>query len=552
MAEKSDSNIDLDEIRRMIGGDKEASDQEFSLEDIISGVKDEQKKLKIERKKKEEEENPFLSLVRETEELDASVDSKEELSESREKYLRQPPARSFPQMAAGSVQRPKPETINVEEKIREKEEISKSSEKTKTPKIDETVSKPQVSAPFDDPFFDQNKEDEQVNTGRTAGKILPLDFDETEFNTPEEAVRYYKKREASLNVRAFFTLLFALCGTYLTLAPTLAFPLPLNFSYAGTPYLYLFALIALEVGCMLIALDLTSAGMMRLFLGRPTIYSLTALSALATLSHSISIIVFPKWGGYLPFSSLSCVLIFFMLLSAAQKKSSLWRSIKAETLSSEPMIIKTEKEAMSKPCVFRSSDRNSKEYEKTLLLPDPLEHLGTFYVPCAIIASLTFATVATFGQKRPELFLWAFSGIITVSLPWGLLIAYSAPAKAIAKKMLSFGAGVAGFFAAKELLNCRSVVLTDTDLFPPKTVQTNGMKIFPPYTKEKVLKYTGSIIIQSEMGLRQVFSELMQEQYITPSAVSELQFFESGGIAGTINEDHVLVGTPTFLLRMGR
>ena len=220
-------------------------------------------------------------------------------------------------------------------------------------------------------------------------------------------------------------------------------------------------------------------------------------------------------------------------------------------MSSEPMIIKTEKEAMSKPCVFRSCDKNSKEYEKTLLLPDPLERLCTVYVPCAMIVSLTFAAVATFGQKRPELFLWAFSGIITVSAPWGLLIAYSAPAKAIAKKMLSFGTGIAGFFAAKELSGCRRVVLTDTDLFPPKTIETNGIKVFPPYAKERVLQYAGSMIIQSGIGLEKVFSELMQEQYMTKSAVNELQFYESGGISGTINGDHVLIGTPTFLLRMG-
>ena len=324
MAEKSDSKIDLDEIRRMIGGEDTKPDQEFSLEDIINEVKDDQKKRKIKQKKIEEEENPFLSLVRETEELDASSDQKKDIPESCGKDLRQASALSFSETEdkvpihanydAKNVFPPKPETAAIEENM------IKSSARSRIPDKDETAAQSPASMPRAESSASRKPKDEPDGTGKAPQKRLPLDFDETEFETAEEAVNYYKKREISLNIRAFFTLLVAFCSIYLTLAPTFAFPLPLNFSYVEMPYLYLFALIALEVGCMLIALDLTSAGMMRLFSGRPTIYSLMMLSALATLLHSISIIVFPRWGGYLPFSSLSCVLIFFYTAVGGAKK----------------------------------------------------------------------------------------------------------------------------------------------------------------------------------------------------------------------------------------
>ena len=534
MAEKNDDKIDLTEIRRMIGEDT-VPDQQFSLDEIISEVKDEEKKEKIERRKKEEKDAPFLSLMHETGEFDAL-----DISETASPYV-------FPKITDESAAdlppareaAPAEETDGKEEPLRG--QAAAEPEKART----------EIKTAREEEPGTGTEDDISDTAGKTAQKAYSADFDRTEFDTAEEAAVYYKKREVSLYLRAFFAFLLALSGLYLTLAPTFAFPLFSGFSYYETPFLYIFVLILPEVICILLALDLVVAGLYRLLTGRPTIYSLVALSSIATLFHAFTILVFPKWGGYLPFTSLSSMLIFFMLLSAAQKKGVLRQSFKVQTLSVEPVFIKIEKDAAGGICIFKAGGESAEEYETALFLPDPVDRFCMFYVPCAVVASFVFAAVATIGQKRPELFFWALSEIITISMPWALLIAYSAPAKAITKKLLSFGAGLPGWSSAKEISSCRRVVLTDMDLFPAKTVAVSGIKVFSPYTVEKVLSYAGSAIAQSDMGLKKVFADLMREQYITPCAADNLKFFESGGIAATIRGDNVLIGTPTFLLRMG-
>ncbi|MDP4109884.1 MAG: hypothetical protein Q8878_07655, partial [Bacillota bacterium] len=360
-----------------------------------------------------------------------------------------------------------------------------------------------------------------------------------------------KKREVSQYLRSVLALLAGLLSAYITLSPTFALPLPFSFSYIETPYLFIFSLIAVLIFCMLISLELIAAGFFRLFTGHPTQYSLVSLSTLASLIHAFTIIVFPKWGGYIPFSSLSCILIFFMLFSSAQKKGALRRSIKAQTLSSEPISVKTEKRNAKKICAYREYGKNSDLFTNALKATDPVERFSALYAPCAIVASVVFAAVATAGQGRPELFFWAFSGIITVATPWGLFIAYSAPAKTISKKLLTFGAGISGWDFVRDISQCRYTVLTDSDIYPPQNIRITGVKVFEPYNTEKVLYYAGSVIAESETGLKKVFLDLMREQYIKQGNVSELKFFDSGGISADVNGDHILIGSPMFLLRMG-
>ncbi|MCX7615030.1 MAG: hypothetical protein N2Z65_04680, partial [Clostridiales bacterium] len=409
MSGKNEHEIDLNEIRRMIAGEEMDSGQEISIDEIINEVKVEEKKEKIQRQKKEEEENPFLSLVRETEEIDALPGAIENtnLYVQQIKNEKQNPS-VLGTSAEGLFEIPREWENNsrpLQEKTDQKKSIRMQGDGTNVATIPqkEKSKERQILKPLPEVFNVEDLEIENNKTEKATKKHLPADFDKTEFETPKEAADYYKNREFSLNIRSLFILLLSCSSLYLTFAPTFALPLPFEFAYDKTPYLYLFALIALEIGCLLISLDLITAGIMRLVTGRPTVYSLAALAAFSTLAHSVSIILFPKWGGYLPFSSLSCVLLFFMVHSAAQKKSSIWRSIKAETLSSEPMIIKIDKEAVDKPCAVRSCDKNIKVYEKTLLAPDPLEQLCTYYVPCVIIVSIVFSFVATFGQNRPEL-----------------------------------------------------------------------------------------------------------------------------------------------------
>ncbi|MDP4109158.1 MAG: hypothetical protein Q8878_03915, partial [Bacillota bacterium] len=256
MAEKND-DMDLDEIRKMIGtGGTE--NQKFSLDDIINEVHDEEKKETIKKRKKEEEEDPFLFLMHETGSIDAAAEQEKKVPAVK-------PEEKTESEAPGETEAPQEIKARDDQATAEANPVA--AEKTaEAKKLPDTfiTGEPEAPEEFGEPE-EPEKRPEKKKKARAA--LPPADFDRTDFETPEQATAYLKKREVSQYLRSVLALLAGLLSAYLTLSPTFALPLPFSFSYIETPYLFIFSLIAILIFCMLISLELIAAGFFRLFTG---------------------------------------------------------------------------------------------------------------------------------------------------------------------------------------------------------------------------------------------------------------------------------------------
>ena len=77
------------------------------------------------------------------------------------------------------------------------------------------------------------------------------------------------------------------------------------------------------------------------------------------------------------------------------------------------------------------------------------------------------------------------------------------------------------------------------------------MKVLSGAHVEKVVAYTGSVILASGSGLRRVFGELMR-QYAAPLyRVEEFDCGTEGGVSAFIGMEQVLVGTGAYMNLMG-
>jgi hypothetical protein len=95
------------------------------------------------------------------------------------------------------------------------------------------------------------------------------------------------------------------------------------------------------------------------------------------------------------------------------------------------------------------------------------------------------------------------------------------------------------------------MVIRDLDIFPESTVILNGMKVLAGTNVEKVVAYTGSIILATGSGLRRVFGELMR-QYAAPLyRVEDFDCGTEGGVRAFVGADQVMVGTGAYMNLMG-
>ena len=71
------------------------------------------------------------------------------------------------------------------------------------------------------------------------------------------------------------------------------------------------------------------------------------------------------------------------------------------------------------------------------------------------------------------------------------------------------------------------MVLTDSDLFPPGTVELNGLKI---YGEEigKVVSYAATLASAAQSPLSPIFEQLLAAESGVRQPLEDLQFYEEG------------------------
>jgi hypothetical protein len=170
--------------------------------------------------------------------------------------------------------------------------------------------------------------------------------------------------------------------------------------------------------------------------------------------------------------------------------------------------------------------------------------------PLLIIASALFALVAdAVNGGRTYFHCLAAMTAISASLTASLI--FNKPFSATAKHLADYGAVLAGWTGAVEISGAAGIVIRDLDLFPENTVTLNGVKVLSSMPVEKVISYTGSLILASGSGLSRIFGELLREYACSIYRVEEFSCYESGGIGALIKGNNVLVGTPAFMNLMG-
>ena len=79
----------------------------------------------------------------------------------------------------------------------------------------------------------------------------------------------------------------------------------------------------------------------------------------------------------------------------------------------------------------------------------------------------------------------------------------------------------------------------------------SGMKVLSGAHVEKVVAFTGSVVLATGSGLRRVFGELMR-QYAAPLyRVEDFDCGIEGGVSAFVGTEQVLIGTAAYMNLMG-
>lgn len=430
----------------------------------------------------------------------------------------------------------------------------------------DTIIRPWENGVYGDMELDEDPTPEIAKKKQSKGALFAETFDTftrselfedknaqaepLETRSVEEIIKENSKLSKLLGIRSVFLLILSVLACYLAFADPLGWYLPRFIAYTVHPFRYLFLTALFQVCAMLLSVDVLARGMSRIFALHPNVESAIVFSSVATLVHTITIMAAPSWGGWLPYSCISVVNLFFVIYGKWMNARALCKVCRTVKAAKRPSLVHVQN-IYGENNILKQTSEDTKSFVAHINDKDASRTFWAFLSPIVIVSSIVFAGVASFGTKTPQHFFWALAGISVVSTPFFTMLSFSLPFSVASKSLSSIGAAISGWYSASNLSKKANVIVRDTDLFPKGSVSLHGLKILGDFTLEKTVCYAASVISETKSGLCDVFSDLLKSRYGVKTGVKNLRYHEAGGIEAEIGEDSVLIGSAGFMLRSG-
>ena len=346
---------------------------------------------------------------------------------------------------------------------------------------------------------------------------------------------------ASLTVRSFVSLLICIAMLIITFAASGKAPTAGAGAITSAGILLIMQLVV-----MLLGIDVLITGVNDIVKFEPGPEALALVSCVITLAGGIVSLASGTCGEYIPFSLLSS----FSLLCAMHGKKlwncAMYASLKAAAAPSAPKSVVLD-DCIEDRTALKKITCGKDGFYRKLCEADISETVYGKAAPLLFLAAIVFSLIASVGHGRPESFAGCFAAMTAMAASFPAALAYSLPFYIAAISAKKTGGAIAGWGGACDIYSADGALVTDDDVFPAGTVRLTGVKLFESAPQDKAIRYTASVIIESESCSARAFAELLKSQRLSALPVEDFSSYEGGGIGGSINGEAVLVGSSAFM-----
>lgn len=270
---------------------------------------------------------------------------------------------------------------------------------------------------------------------------------------------------------------------------------------------------------------------------------LISLAALAAAADCGACLLLPERTAVLPYAAPVCLALAFAQWGLSREQRGLYDTFHAAAVDDPPYLVTdTERGA----CKQRGALPG---FYTTAMKDDGPTLWQTALLPVVLMGTVVFAGLSSLGQGRGGDFLLNWSVLLAAGGTCALPLCWGLPFSKLARHLQRVGCAVAGWSGAEKLSRRKEVIVTDGDLFPPGTIQLNGIKIYGE-ERRKVASYAAAAARQSGSGLDRLFDSFLRSEGGRSVQLEDFRFYEEGGWSGTVRGETVLMGTASFMRKM--
>ena len=271
---------------------------------------------------------------------------------------------------------------------------------------------------------------------------------------------------------------------------------------------------------------------------------LISLSALAALADCGACLLLPDRSPVPPYGAAACLALVFAQWGISRESRGMYDTFRTASLDDEPPYLVTDTDQGA--CKQRGSVPG---FYTTAMREDVSVLWQTALLPVVLVASFVFAGLSSLGQGRGSDFLLNWSAILAAGATFALPLCWGLPFSGLARHLQKAGCAVAGWSGAEKISRRRTMIVTDADLFPPGTIQLNGIKIYGE-ERRKVMAYAATMARCAGCGLERLFDGLLRSELGFYEKADDFSFYEEGGWSASIHGESVLLGTASFMRKM--
>lgn len=364
--------------------------------------------------------------------------------------------------------------------------------------------------------------------------------------TVEEAGSEYASGIASLRKRlplaVLVTLLMALF-TFIGEAPFL--PEALRSGSAQTVLLLVMQLTVIGLSA-----DVLFTGLIQLTHLKPGIETMVLVANLLAAGDAAMILAGFDTAGGQPYCAPATAAMTFCLWGRYCRRCGYRDTFRAVRLASIPTVITAEKMPGGEETILNKRLGSAQGFLSKCTEPDMAERAISVVAPWYLLLVFFLSVMSAYLSDGGAV-LHSAACLTTAAVTLSAGLVYNRPFAAAAKRLNRNGAALAGWSGAMDMLKAKRMVIRDLDVFPESTITLNGMKVLPGAMAEKLVAYTGSVILATGSGLKRVFSELMRQYAVSLYQVDDFDCGTEGGICAYVQQEQVLVGSSAYMNLMG-
>ena len=307
--------------------------------------------------------------------------------------------------------------------------------------------------------------------------------------------------------------------------------------------------LGLQLGIMLLCLDVVTTGVMNAFRGKIGADSMAVFACILT---SLDAILASKASFVTPHLALCLISSLSLageMFAAVLHARAMRKALRVPAIGKRCFAVTGETDSRTGDITILKSVRPSLGFVRRSEQSSPDEDLFRKISLPLLALAFVFSLAIAFVKKDLADFVYIFSVVFCPAVPFAAMCSYSLPFFLGSMRIFPSGAAIAGWSGMSDIGQSKNLIVTDRDLFPDGTVEIGTIRIFADEDPTRIISYAGSMMAAAGSCSAPAFGKLMERNNCRMRNIENFEYLSGGGMKGVIDSRVILCGS-TDLMRL--